>query len=156
MNSFKKSLLIGATVIGLGSVAFAAQGDPAPAKGTERSGGWMHKHDDAKFKERMAKRQAALHDKLKLTANQEPAWQTFIAAVTPGERGKRPDRAEWDKLSAPERMERMLAKSKERQDRMASRLAATKTFYAVLSPEQQKIFNDNVGKGRHHGHHRGH
>ncbi len=156
MNSFKRIFIVGATVIGLGSAAFAAQGDQAPAAGAERSGGWMHKHDEGKFKERMAKHQAKLHDKLKLTANQEPAWNTFTAAMTPPDHGNRPDRAEWAKLSAPERMEKMMARSQEHQQKMASRLAAMKTFYAVLTPEQQKIFNDNVGKGHRHGHHHGH
>jgi protein CpxP len=64
---------------------------------------------------------------------------------------KRPDRAEWEKLSAPERMEKQLALMKEREARMADRLAATKAFYAQLTPEQQKIFNENFMTGRRHG-----
>jgi Spy/CpxP family protein refolding chaperone len=150
MNRFWKSLLIGTTVIGLAGGALAAQGDKAtdgqPAKGR------MHGHHDGQFKERMAKRQAELHDKLQLTAGQEPAWNTFIAAITPTETAKRPDRVEWEKLSAPERMEKMLGKMKQRETQMTARLSAMKTFYAVLTPEQQKIFNDNVGNGRRHRH----
>jgi protein CpxP len=156
MNRFKETLLVGAMAIGFGSAVFAAQGDQAPAAPKGPAKEWQHKHDPAKFKEHMAKRQAELHDKLKLTAAQEPAWKTFAASMTPPQHdGKRPERAEWDKLSAPERMEKMLAKMKEHEAKMAARLAAMKTFYAVLTPEQQKIFNDNVGKGRMH-HHRGH
>jgi protein CpxP len=162
MNKLYKGLLVGAAVIGLGGGAYAAQGDKAPeGKGPDRmsEGGHRKAFDPVKFKEYMAKRQKELHDKLKLTAAQEPAWNTFTASMTPPDMGKRPDRAEWAKLSAPERMEKALARSKERQARMETRLASMKTFYAVLTPEQQKTFNENVGmhRGRHghHGHHGG-
>lgn len=154
MNRFKETLLVGAMAIGFGGAVFAAQGDQAPDAPKGPAKEMHHKRDEGKFKEHMAKRQAELHDKLKLTPAQEPAWKTFAASMTPPEHGTRPDRAEWDKLSAPERMEKMLAKMKEHEAKMADRLAAMKTFYAVLTPEQQKIFNDNVGKGPMH--HRGH
>lgn len=158
MNKFRRGLLIGATVIGMSTAVFAAQGD----KGGEGSGhasmGEHSRHGDGKFgermKEHMAKRQAELHDKLKLNANQEAGWKTFAAAMTPTDMGKRPDRAEWDKLSAPERMEKKLAMMKQGETRMTTRLAAMKTFYATLTPEQQKVFNESFAKGRGH-HHRG-
>jgi protein CpxP len=157
MNGLRRTLLIGAVVIGMGGAAYAAQGDKAPDGQQGTSQGWKHGHgkfDPAKFKERMAKRQKELHDKLKLTAAQEPAWTTFIAAMAPpADMGKRPDRAEWAKLSAPERMEKRLGMMKQHEARMADRLQAMKTFYAQLTPEQQKVFNDNVGRRGHHGHH---
>jgi Spy/CpxP family protein refolding chaperone len=152
MNRFKKNLLIGMTVLGLGSAAFAAP-DAAQANGAQGRPAHMHKHDGAKFKERMEKRQAELHDKLKLAPNQEVAWKTFTASMTPPARdAKRPDRAEWEKLSAPERMEKRLEMSQKRQEFMASRLTAVKAFYAQLNPEQQKIFNDNFAKPRREDH----
>jgi Spy/CpxP family protein refolding chaperone len=153
MNRFQKYLPIGAIVIGLSGCASAAQGDQATESRKEPAKGWMQGHRDGQFRERMAKRQAELHDKLNLTASQEPAWQAFVAAITPTETGRRPDRAEWENLSAPERMEKMLDKMKQRETQMAARLSAMKAFYATLTPEQQKIFNDNVGKG--HGHRHG-
>eukprot|EP01034_Spumella_vulgaris_P046571 gene46571-58066_t len=55
----------------------------------------------------MAKRQAALKEKLKLTAGQESAWTTFTTAMQPGERPARPDPKELDKLTTPERIDRM-------------------------------------------------
>lgn len=118
----------------------------------------MHKqHHGVDHKDRIAARQAVLHDKLKLTGSQEAAWKTYIAAATPPARPGRPDRAEWEKMSAPDRMEKMMTMMKEREGHMATHLAAMKTFYATLSPLQQQIFNDNVGGGmRHHGHGRGH
>lgn len=150
MKRFQKCLLIGAIVIGAAASA-AAQSDKAPDSQNQPEG-QMQEHRDGQIRERMAKRAAELHDKLKLTASQEPAWKTFIAAMTPAQTGKRPDRAQWEKLSVPERMEKRLDMVKEEEKQMAARLSATKAFYATLTPEQQKIFNDNVGKGREHQH----
>lgn len=157
MNRFKKNVVIGMTVLGIaiGGAAVAAPDAQTPSSGPQDKPARMHKHDPAEFKARMEKRQAELHDQLKLTANQEAAWKTFTASMTPADRGQRPDRAEWEKLSAPERMEKMLDRSKQRQDAMASRLQAVKTFYAQLTPEQQKIFNENFSKQHRFGH-RGH
>lgn len=159
MNRFHKCLLVGATALGLGSSALIAHAQTAAGQQSstsERASAGGHKwHGGEKspeqMKEMMAKRQAALHDKLKLNANQESAWNLFTASITPTHMGKRPDRAEWQNLSAPERMEKRLALMKEREAHMTSRLAATKTFYATLTAEQQKVFNENFMKGRRHG-----
>ena len=99
------------------------------------------------------KRKNELHDKLKLNANQEPAWQAYISKVTPLMPTNRQDPAEMQKLSAPERMEKMLGFMKEGENRLATATAATKEFYAVLTPEQQKIFNEEF-PARGHGRHR--
>jgi Spy/CpxP family protein refolding chaperone len=47
-------------------------------------------------------------------------------------------------------MEKMLAFSKEHIARQEARLAATKTFYATLSPEQRQAF-DKGFNFEHHG-----
>lgn len=162
MNKLRKNLLIGATVIGLSTAVFAAQGNQAGddrgSSGRPAMSEHSH-HDDGKFdarmKEHMAKRHAELHDKLKLNATQESGWKTFTAAMMPNDMGKRPDRADWEKLSAPERMEKKLEMMKKGEAHMTTRLAAMKTFYATLTPEQQKVFNEAVGKERGHGHRRG-
>jgi protein CpxP len=123
---------------------------PAPEQSAPDRGamqGMHHERQGGDFKERIARRQAALHDKLKLTGNQEAAWKSYIAAATPPAPPARPDRAQWEKMSAPERMEKMMTMMKEREAPMAAHLAAMKTFYATLSPLQQQIFNDNVGGG---------
>ena len=132
----------------------AAPEQSGPDRGAMQ--GMHHERQGGDFKERVAGRQAALHDKLKLTGNQEAAWKTYIAAATPLAPPARPDRAQWEKMSAPERMERMMTMMKEREAPMAAHLSAMKTFYATLSPLQQQIFNDNVGGGmRGHRHGRG-
>ena len=157
MNKFRKTLLIGATVLGLGSTAFITHAQPTPGERPDRAAmGGHHKwHGGAKspeqMKEKIAKHQAELRGKLQLNASQESAWNLYVTAITPAVPGQRPDRAGWENLSAPERMERQLAMMKEREARMTSRLAATKTFYATLTPEQQKIFDENVMSGHRHG-----
>jgi Spy/CpxP family protein refolding chaperone len=159
MTQFRKHLLIGMTVLGLAAGSFGAQAggpDGAHQMGAGTKSSKEHGGSPEQMKERFAKRQAELHDKLKLTPAQEPAWNTFAGRMKPEERPARPDRAEMEKLSAPERMERMLAMMKQGEQRMADRLAAVKEFYAVLTPEQQKTFNEQFGPGRHHGHHRRH
>lgn len=143
----------------LSTAVYAAP--PAPEQGGPDRGAMQGMHQEHKggdFKERIARRQAVLHDKLKLTGTQEAAWKTYIAAATPPAPPARPDRAQWEKLSAPERMEKMMTMMKAREGHMATHLAAMKTFYATLSPLQQQIFNDNVGggmRGHGHGHGRG-
>lgn len=148
MTQFRKHLLIGLTAFSLGAGAFAVHAagpDTAPQHDSMNSAE-RRQH----MQERMAKRQAELHDKLKLSAAQEPAWKTFTDRMNPGNPPARPDDAELANLSAPERMERGLAMMKEGEKRMADRLAAVKEFYAVLTPEQQKIFNDEFAQRRHH------
>ena len=91
-----------------------------------------------RMKEHRAKRLAALKEKLKLTSAQEGAWSTFTSATQPPA-GPRPhmDRAEF-----------------------AKRAEATKTFYATLSPDQQKTFDAETahfgGPRGHRGHDGGH
>lgn len=149
MNKFRKSLLIGATILSLGSSAFIANAQTASAEQSrgDRAANGHHRHGGAKspeqMMERMAVRQAELRDKLNLNASQQSAWNLFTAAITPSGDWRRPNRAEWQNLSAPERLEKQLAMLKEREARMTSVLAATKTFYATLTPEQQKTFNEN-------------
>ncbi|MES2536494.1 MAG: Spy/CpxP family protein refolding chaperone [Pseudomonadota bacterium] len=162
MNKFRKSVLIGITVMGLGGAAFTVQAQKSgeQVQGENRTAMGGHaRHGDGKFKERMARHQTELHDKLKLNATQEAAWKTFVGSAAPMTKRTRTDREAFAKLSAPERMEHMLGKMKEREAFMATRLAALKTFYATLTPEQQKVFNESTlrhhGRKGHGGHHRG-
>lgn len=171
MNNFKKTMIVGMTVLSMGAVSFGAQaqaqapgnsGDstvraapvtPPPAPGMAGRGGpggheGRGRPDPKRMEERMAKRAARLHDELKLSAAQEPAWKTFVESMKPTHPpGPRPDRDAWKAMSAPERMERQLAHMKTAEADMTTRLAALKTFYAVLTPEQQKVFNEKAGHG---------
>jgi protein CpxP len=152
MNTLRKSLVIAIATLSLGTVAAAAPGQGAQAPGTFWHSGASGQHGE-KFAERMAKRQAALHDKLALTPAQEPAWQVFTAkmqATMPARSDARPAAP----LTAPERAERSAAFLQVAQQQAASRVQPIKEFYAVLSPEQQKIFDSQFQGRRHHfGHH---
>lgn len=154
MTTFRKRLLIGTTALALaaGSLAAYAGGPGCGPMGMGPASFGGHGKSPERMKEYFEKRQSELHDKLKLNANQESAWNAYIGKIRPTDMPKRPDRAEIDKLSAPERMEKMLGFMKEGEKHMAEKLAATKEFYAVLTPEQQKIFNDEFSRGhRRHG-----
>ncbi|WEF32516.1 Spy/CpxP family protein refolding chaperone [Pseudoduganella chitinolytica] len=149
MYTLRKSFIIGMTVIGLSS-AFAVQAQEATTPG--RHAYAATKFDPVKRAEHFAQRQQKLHDALKLTETQETAWNTYIAAIKPQTPTGRPDRVDFNSLPAPERMEKRLALLRERLAKQEARLAALKTFYAVLTPEQQKTFDQaTVRQGRHHG-----
>ncbi len=117
--------------------------------------------DPAKMQARMAKHQAALKASLKLTPAQEPAWTTFTAAMQPaagmGWRQSPEQRAEMDKLTTPQCIDKMRDVRTQRMADMDKRMDATKAFYAALTPEQQKVFDAEHTKrgGRHGGGHHG-
>ncbi len=126
-----------------------AQGDPARMQ--ERMN---------RMQERMTAHLAAIKQKLQLSPGQEAAWNNYVGALQPAGNMKRPDRAEIDKLTTPERIDRMRTLRVERMAQMDKRTDATKTFYASLTPDQKKVFDtETVNRGRHggpgghHGHH---
>lgn len=85
-----------------------------------------------------------LKSDLKLNATQEAAWTEWAGKIKgdhAGEEMKRKNVESWASLPALDRMEKMLAFSKEHIARQEVRLAATKTFYATLSPEQRQTFD---------------
>ena len=157
MKSLFKSLLV-AGALATGSYAALAQpmgmggghpmmggGGPMGHEGPMGKRGHM---DPAKMEAFIAKRFAELKTKLKITASQETAWTTFTAAMKPPARPQhqRPDPAELNKLTTPERIDKMHAlrvqHHTEMNAAMEQREAAVKTFYATLAPEQQKVFDD--------------
>lgn len=121
----------------------------------------MGKMDPAKMQAMMDKRHAALKAQLKLTAAQEGAWMAYTASMKPAadmmDKQQRPDPAEMAKLTTPERIDKMKAMRVQRMNDMTATMdkhaEATKTFYAALTPEQQKVFDSSVMMG--HGHPQG-
>ena len=110
------------------------------------------RHDPAKMQQRMERRNAELKQKLQLTPAQEGAWTAYTGAMKPGARPQRPDRAEFEKLTTPERIDRMQAMRSARGVEMDKRAAATKTFYAGLTAEQKKVFDTQGWRGHRGGH----
>jgi protein CpxP len=156
MNTLRKQVLIALTVLGMGGAAFAVQAQTAPAEGRHGHAASQEQRM-AQWGEHFAKRQAKLHDALKLSAAQEPAWAAYQAAIKPAAMGMDRDRAAWASMPAPARMEKMIAMAKQHTAAMESHLAALNTFYAVLTPAQKKVFDENTRGGGHHrgGHMRG-
>ena len=159
---------------GYAAVASAQTATPAPAGAQPQMQDKMHRSDHSSMRERMfgnhqermAKRQAELKAKLKITPAQEGAWTTFTAAMQPpanmaGGMGMHHDpkvKAEMDKLTTPERIDKMQAMRAERMKTMGAEMdkrgAATKAFYAVLSSEQKAVFDAITPfAGRHGGGH---
>lgn len=160
---------------GYAAVASAQTATPAPAGAQPQMQDKMHRGDHSSMRERMfgnhqerraeriAKRQAELKAKLKITPAQEGAWTTFTAAMQPpaamgGMMGMRHDpklKAEMDKLTTPERIDKMQAMRAERMKTMGAEMekrgAATKAFYAVLSSEQKAVFDAVAMHGGKHG-----
>jgi len=138
------SLLIGRNVLAE-PAAVAAIGKPAVASEQPK------KCDRWEGEE---KRLETLKSDLKLNPNQEAAWAEWAGKIKGDHVGweeMHKSEQTWASLPAPDRMEKMLALSKEHIARQEVRLAATKTFYATLSPEQRKIF-DKGFNFKHHGH----
>ena len=100
---------------------------------------------------RMAERQAQLKAELKLSPEQEAAWSAFVARTAPEPRGPMAGaREDWSKLTTPQRLDKMQALRAERDAQMAKRIDATKSFYAALTPEQQKVFDAQAHGGFRH------
>ena len=95
-----------------------------------------------RWSEKVQARMTDLHGKLNLSPPQEKVWDDYKEVITSSIKvPKMRDKAELATMTAPERLEKMHAKVKEREAVMARLLEATKTFYAQLTPEQQKIFD---------------
>ena len=149
--------LIAASLLALGFAA-SAQTPPGATQGSTAQMQGEHRghFDPARMQEHMARRQAALKQKLQITPAQEGAWTAFTGSMKAPANMQRPDRAEFDKLSTPERIDRMRAMRSARMAEMDKRADATKTFYATLSPEQKKVFDAETARGHRGGrHHQG-
>jgi hypothetical protein len=153
----------------MATLGFAAVAQNATPGAPPAGHGGMQHGDASKMQERMqahrqeraTKHLAALKAKLKITAAQEGAWTTFSTAMKPtanGMMGMQNDpkvKAEMDKLTTPERIDKMRALRQQRMTAMNAemdkRADATKAFYGTLSSEQKAVF-DAVGMhGRHGG-----
>jgi hypothetical protein len=147
-NKSAKIILAGMTIAALSASAYAHGGQDCGYGGH----GGMMGGDPAKMEKMHEQHLAGLHDKLKLTAQQDPAWKKFAAVNPMADKSTRPDQAEMDKLNAPQRLEKGLEHMKVMETRMTEHLAALKEFYAVLTPDQQKIFDEQMPRFGEHGH----
>ena len=139
------------------AVAVAQDGPPPPGRppmaddgpgggpGGDRGGPGGHRHrhfDPAQH----------LRDVLQLRADQDGALKAYLAATGPKDWGKdRPERKPSDgprkMLTTPERLDR----ESEHLIHAKARIDATRSFYAALSPSQQKAFDAIGPMGGDHG-----
>lgn len=152
--------LVLATVLATAALATLAQPGPTPAPGPDAGAG-MHRPDPERraqmqdrMREHMAKRAAELKAKLKLSAEQEDSWNTYVAAMKPAANAPMPKREDIAKLTTPERLDKMRELRKQHEAEADKRDAATRSFYGSLSAEQKKVFDDNTARPFHEGRHR--
>jgi len=169
MTSISRLVFSSALVIGtlLSSASFAQTAGPGPQAmpggpgpmgmrtpmgEPERMHGMM---GFPKMQEQRDNMRAARHQKhldemkvyLQLQASQEAAWQSFAGVMkTPIKRPTPMAPSELEKLTTPERIDKMMAQKAERDAEIAKRMNASKTFYATLSPTQQKVFDTHTQK----------
>jgi periplasmic protein CpxP/Spy len=168
LNSLNSLLFAG--LLATAGASAMAEGPATPAAAPSAASTAMGPHGDhmmmgqrdpAKMRAWMAKHQAELKAKLNITPAQEGAWSAFTASMQPPAQSARPtpeQRAELDKLTTPERIDKMRAMRTQRMADMTAAMdkrgEATKALYAALSPEQQKTFDAEHKKfGRRAGHH---
>jgi periplasmic protein CpxP/Spy len=150
---------IAAGLFGASALAVAQNADGSGPKAEMRAermakgdAAGKHRADRmAKMQKHMAERQAKLKAELKLAPEQEAAWNAFVARTSPEPEmmgGKdAAQREDWSKLTTPERLDKMQARHAKRSEHMAKRIEATKSFYAMLTPEQQKTFDAQPMRG---------
>jgi protein CpxP len=142
--ALRAALVAGCASLGLAGLALAAP--PVPADGPKAEkifrddrdrGGPRRFHRDPEAHARH------LRDVLQLTPAQEPALKAFLDGVKPGPRPTPEERPapRSAPMTTPERLDRqaeMMVRHKAAFDRRA---AATRTFYAQLTPSQRKAFD---------------
>ena len=173
MTSYRTVIVTSAMAIAAGfSLNVSAQmsgqatqgmpGTPGPmGMHSPMQGGHAMMSEEKREAHRAQKHQKHLSDMkvfLQLQPAQEAAWNSFESVMkTPMKRHTPPVPAEFEKMTTPERIDKMMAVKNERDAEMAKRMNATKTFYAALTPVQQKVFDTHTQKflaqgpmGKHH------
>jgi hypothetical protein len=170
MKRLHHHLLAASLLAGLGFSAFAQTQPPsaaAPAAQQSAHRGGHHAMDPARLQQRQARMQKRMQEqldyfkfKLKITPAQEGAWSAWTAAIQPAPRPlQRLDRAEFRRLTTPERIDRMRALRSARQAQTDQRMDATKIFYSTLDAQQRQVFDRagmrmlRGGHGKHGGQH---
>ena len=138
---------------GMGPGAGPGMG-PAYAHGMGPGHGPRGNVDPAAF---VDSRLADLKVQLKITAEQETAWQAFGDAAKQQATGMQAIRAQMlaGSGTAPERMAQRASAMQQRAEGMTTMSKAFSALYAVLTPEQKTIADQHFGtiglRGRHFG-----
>ncbi|MDX1593720.1 MAG: Spy/CpxP family protein refolding chaperone [Gammaproteobacteria bacterium] len=129
-------------------------GGYGPGRGMH--GGWHQgRYDPAMHEQRLEQ----MHERLAITAEQEPAWQAFVAQMD-AQRARMQAhheqmRTQWsadEALSLPERIQRHAEFMGERLGAMSDMARAAETLYGQLTPEQQaQLDRAPMAMGGRHG-----
>lgn len=149
-----KSVFKPVLLAGLMAAALTTLAQPGPGPGTGPGAGnpsastspEVRDRMQARMQRHMDRRTADLKAKLKLSAEQDGAWNTYVAAMKPPAVSAHPNRAEMNKLTTPERLDKMREWRKQREAEMDKHDDATRVFYATLTAEQKKVFDANTGR----------
>ena len=146
MSMFTRPLLAAAVLAVVCQASWAQSAGPGAAPSDSPA---RHELRHKRMHERMGEHQAKALDQLKsrlaLQADQAPAWNSFAQAMQlPPQPPARMDAAGMEKLTTPERIERMQAFKLQRDAEMQKRQQATQTFYASLNTEQKKVFDEQT------------
>ena len=75
------------------------------------------------------------------TGFQTAAWQSFVQTMQKPGHPVHPDRAAFEKMTTPERLDQMQTMRQQRDAHMQKHAEATRVFYAQLTAEQKVIFD---------------
>lgn len=155
-GSFMKRAVLAGLIAGSGILAASAYAVSSDRAGDKpRCESRQMQKGDAGWEGKRDAHLAGLKEKLQLSAEQEAAWNAFAGAAQPGQgMDRKAMHGEFEKLSTPERLDRMQVMAEKRHALMAERAETIKAFYAQLTPEQQKVFDAEALPGGHHFHRR--
>lgn len=155
--SYTKRMVMVALLAGSGLIAASSFAMPTGAPAGK--GDCTHQHDkktQAERTEMRTQKMAVLKANLKLSPQQEAAWNDFVgqrqAQMQQGGVDRKAKHAEFAAMTTPQRLDKMLEMSEMRREKMVARAEATKAFYAQLSPAQQSVFDAQAKTYRHRGH----
>lgn len=162
MKQHRRHFVLAAMLAAAGATGAATLAHAASPESGSAAPSTLQQKDPTQWRQRMVERHARRMDELKgklqLSEAQQGAWSEFSSAMQPptAEQRQRLDRAEFEKLTTPERIDRMQQRAEERQARMKQRGDAVKRFYGQLTAEQQKTFDAQYMRYGRRGMHRGH
>lgn len=131
------------TILGLCAIAAPAGAQMGPPREvrSERQMGPPSPEMEKAMAEHRAQMARDMHIVLRLRPDQEKAWEAFQAAMTPPQRPEKPPGPPPMAATTPERLDMMGKHMAELEAHWARMDAATRAFYAALSPEQQQVFD---------------
>jgi protein CpxP len=154
-----RTLIATVLAAAIAGIAFTASAQNTGAPSGPAPMAQMQQRMQSHMAERHARHMERLKSELKITPAQDAAWNAFVARTEPTPPKTPPAAQDGSKLTTPQRLDAMQAMHAERGAEMARRIEATKSFYAQLTPEQQKTFDargeDMHRAGMKRGHHFG-